>query len=168
MTHPDPPPHPAAPVYRGLSAAIGRGHSRPLTITRTLGALALIVVGAVHYQQYHYDFYSSVPTIGPLFLANFIAATALGLFLLPPIRPLRRVGSLPDQLAAVGGLAVSAGAFAGLLVSEHTPLFGFSEHGYRFAIVLALASEAVAMAMLMLFLFAGYRSAQPDHAHRSH
>ena len=43
-------------------------HTRSLTATRMLGALALLVIGGVHYQQYHYAFYSSIPTIGPLFL----------------------------------------------------------------------------------------------------
>ena len=69
-----------------------------LTVTRTLGALALLVVGAVHFQQYQYEFYSSIPTIGPLFLANFVAATALGLFLLVPIRhPRGRLRKLVDE-----------------------------------------------------------------------
>lgn len=39
-----------------------------------------------------------------------------------------------------------------LLISEHTPLFGFREHGYRFAIVFAITSEAIAIAMLAGFL----------------
>jgi hypothetical protein len=55
-------------------------------------------------------------------------------------------------MPAAAGVSVAAAAFAALLISEHTPLFGFSEHGYRFVIVLALASDAVAMAMLPLFL----------------
>jgi hypothetical protein len=128
---------------------------RTLTITRTLGALALLAVGGVHYQQYHYAFYSSIPTIGPLFLVNFVAATVLGLFLLPPFRPLKRLGHRPDQLAALAGIGVAAGAFVALLISEHTPLFGFRENGYRFAIVFALASEALAVLMLALFLWSG-------------
>jgi hypothetical protein len=134
-----------------------------LTATRTLGALALLVVGGVHYQQYHYDFYSAIPTIGPLFLLNAIAATALGLFLLSPFRVHGRMGTLLDRLAALAGVGVAAGAFVGLLVSEHTPLFGFREHGYRFAIVLALASEAAVAVMLALFLIGGLtRARQPS------
>jgi hypothetical protein len=89
-------------------------HAHPATTTtaRTLGALALLVVGGVHFQQYHYEFYSAIPTIGPLFLANFVAATGLGLFLLAPVRPLARLGSLSHQLAALarrGGLGGGAG-----------------------------------------------------------
>jgi hypothetical protein len=128
--------------------------------TRTLGALALLVVGGVHYQQYHYDFYSAIPTIGPLFLANFVGATALGLFLLSPFRVPGRLGPTLDRLAALAGLGVAAGGFVGLLVSEHTPLFGFSEHGYRFAIVLALVAEAVVMVMLALFLIGEFTRAR--------
>jgi hypothetical protein len=127
-----------------------------VTVTRMLGGLALLVVGGVHFQQYQYEFYSSIPTIGPLFLANFAAATALGLFLLVPIRrPSGRLRKLVDQVTALSGVGVAAGAFVGLLISEQTPLFGFMEHGYRFAIVLALASEAVAIAMLTLFVVRG-------------
>ena len=124
-----------------------------LTVTRTLGGLALLVVGGVHFQQYQYEFYSSIPTIGPLFLATFVVATTLGLFLLAPVkRSSRRRRKLVDAAAALLGVGVAAGAFVGLLISEHTPLFGFMEHGYRFAIVLALTSEAVAIAMLTLFV----------------
>jgi hypothetical protein len=127
-----------------------------LTVTRTLGGLALLVVGGVHFQQYQYEFYSNIPTIGPLFFAAFVTATALGLSLLVPSSRLSgRRRRLFHDAAALAGVAVAAGAFVGLLVSEHTPLFGFMEHGYRFAIVLALASEAVAIAMLTTFVVRG-------------
>ena len=130
-----------------------------LTVTRALGGLALLVVGGVHFQQYQYEFYSSIPTIGPLFLATFVVATALGLFLLVPVRRSSgRRRKFMDTVAALLGVGVAAGAFVGLLISEHTPLFGFMEHGYRFAIVLALTSEAVAIAMLAMFVARGPRS----------
>jgi len=123
-----------------------------LTVARTLGGLALLVVAGVHFQQYQYEFYSSIPTIGSLFLATFVVATALGLFLLVPVRRSSgRRRKFMDTVAALLGVGVAAGAFVGLLISEHTPLFGFMEHGYRFAIVLALTSEAVAIATLTLF-----------------
>ncbi len=136
-------------------------HTRLLTATRTLGALSLFVVAGVHFQQYQYDFYSTIPTIGPLFLANFVGAAALGLFLLAPARLFGRFGTILDRLAALAGIGLAAGAFVGLVISEQTPLFGFMEHGYRFAIVLALASEAVTIVLLAIFLIAGrpHRSA---------
>jgi hypothetical protein len=130
--------------------------TRAVTATRTLGALALLVIGGVHYQQYRYAFYSSIPTIGPLFLLNFIAGTALGLFLIVPVRPrLGRRGKLLDQVAALAGIGVAAGALVALLISEQTPLFGFMEHGYRFVIVLTIASDSAAIVMLTLYLLCG-------------
>ena len=42
---------------------------------RYLGALATLVVGAVHLQQYA-DFISDVPTIGVLFLLNGLGAAS--------------------------------------------------------------------------------------------
>jgi hypothetical protein len=142
-----------------------RAYTPSLTATRTLGALALLVMGGVHYQQYRYAFYSSIPTIGPLFLANFIGATALGLFLLTPVRSrLGRRGRSLDRVAALAGVGVAAGGLVALLISEHTPLFGFMEHGYRFVIVLAIASDAAAITMLALFLVRTRISPRTAHA----
>jgi hypothetical protein len=122
-------------------------------VTRLLGAITLLLIGGIHYQQYHYAFYSAIPTIGPLFLLNFISATALGLLLLAPGRSrLGRFRRLLDQLAALAGIGLAASGLAALLISERRPLFGFMEHGYRFVIVLTIASEAAAIALLTLFL----------------
>jgi hypothetical protein len=130
-----------------------RTHTPLATASRTLGALALLLIGGLHYQQYQYDFYSAIPTIGPLFLLNAISGTALGLYLLAPVRSrLGRRGKLLDQFAALSGIGVAAGGLAGLLISEHTPLFGFMEHGYRFVIVLAIAADAAAIVLLTVFL----------------
>lgn len=130
-----------------------RTGSRVVTATRMLGAIALLLIGGIHYQQYRYAFYSAVPTIGPLFLANFIGATALGLFLLAPGKSrIGRLGNLLEQLAALAGVGLAASGIAALLISEQTPLFGFMEQGYRFVIVLTLTSEAAAIALLTLFV----------------
>jgi hypothetical protein len=130
-----------------------RTRSRSLTAARTLGAITLLLIGGIHYQQYRYAFYSAIPTIGPLFLLNFIGGTALGLFLLAPGKSrLGRLGNVLEQLAALAGVGLAASGLAALLISEHTPLFGFMEHGYRFVIVLTISSEAAAIALLTLFL----------------
>jgi hypothetical protein len=129
-----------------------------LRASRTLGALALLVVGVVHLEQYTVAHFSVIPTIGPLFLANFIGATITGLILLVPLRASvgpRRLRF--DSGAAWAGSAVAAGSFAALLISEHTPLFGFMEYGYRVEIVIALAAEAVAIISLGVFLAAAAR-----------
>jgi hypothetical protein len=84
-----------------------------------------------------------------------VAATALGLFLLSPIRFGGRAGAILDRGAAIAGVGLAAGGFVSLLISEHASLFGFTEHGYRLAIVLALASEALAIVSLTFFLVSG-------------
>jgi hypothetical protein len=122
---------------------------------RVVGGVALLVVGGVHYQQYAVEHFSVIPTIGPLFLVNFVAATVLGLVLIAPIGlRARRVPALVDGVAALGGIGVSAGALSALLISEHAPLFGFMEQGYRTAIVIAIASEAAAIVLLGALLAA--------------
>ena len=129
------------------------GRLTVVRIAQLVGALALFTVGGVHYQQYEFAYFSVVPTIGPLFLATFIGATACGLVLLVPIRyGAGRVWLLLDSLVALAGIGLSVGTFAGLLLSEHTPLFGFMEHGYRPAIVLALVAEAIATVSLTVFI----------------
>jgi hypothetical protein len=124
-----------------------------LRIARALGALALLVVGGVHFEQYSAAHFSVIPTIGPLFLVNFIAASTIGLVLLIPVRAAvgpRRL--LFDSVTALAGIGVAGGALVALLISEHTPLFGFMEYGYRLEIVIALAAEAVAVISLCVFL----------------
>jgi hypothetical protein len=124
-----------------------------LHIARAVGANALLVVGGVHLEQYTVAHFSVIPTIGPLFLVNFIAATSLGLVLLVPIRrSARHRRLLFDSIAALAGLGVAVGALAALLISEQTPLFGFMEHGYRLEIVIAIAAEAVAILSLGVFI----------------
>jgi hypothetical protein len=127
----------------------GRERLLALRVARLIGAVALLVVGSVHLEQYTVAHFSVIPTIGSLFLLNFIAATAIGLVLLIPIRAAAGPRRLMfESLAALGGIGVASGAFVGLLISEHTPLFGFMEHGYRLEIVIALAAEAVAIISL--------------------
>jgi hypothetical protein len=122
-------------------------------LVRLLAAIALLAVAGVHIQLYIVEDYRVIPTIGPLFLLTFIGGMVLGLyFLIPASRPAGRIRVLADALAALGGWFLAAGALVGLLVSEHTPLFGFMEHGYRLAIVIALGAEVVAAACLAVFL----------------
>ena len=63
-----------------------------------------------------------------------------------------RLRLLADTTVALSGMGVAAGGLVALIVSEHAPLFGFMEHGYRFAIVFTIASEIVAILALGIFL----------------
>ena len=147
------PQPPINPSRRFAFPPLESNRLRSLRRAQAVGALSLFVVGGVHLEQYYVAYFSVVPTIGPLFLANFIGATVFGLVLLVPIRlSAGRLWLALDSLIALAGIGLSIGGFAGLLVSEHTPLFGFMEHGYRLEIVLALAAEAAATVSLSVFL----------------
>ena len=139
---------PAAARRRALPAAWSLA-------TRVLGALATLAVGAVHLQQYS-KLYSDVPTIGTLFVLNFAGATVLGVALLAPIERLAgRFGHVVVALLALAAIGLAATAFAFLLISEHTGLFGFKEPGYDPAgIAAARISEIAAVVLLGAFLVA--------------
>ena len=117
-------------------------------ILRSLGAMAVLVVGAVHLQQYLGAGFDSVRVIGTLFLLNFAGATVIGLGLLVPAARMRAL----HVLLALGGIGLAGTSFVFLFVSEHMQLFGFQEHGYRAAIVVALLAEAVAVLALTAYL----------------
>jgi hypothetical protein len=129
--------------------------SAGLLAARSLGALSLLAVGAVHLQQYEF-LYSAIPTIGRLFLLNFVGATLIGLALLAPVeRLLGSFGHAAVALLALGGAGQAATAFVFLLVSERTPLFGFMEPGYDPpALMAARVAELVTVGLLGSFLVA--------------
>ncbi len=131
-----------------------------MKIMRRLGALALVVVGGVHLQQYLAG-YSDVPTIGALFILNAIGAFAVAAGLLAPIG--RFLGDRPARLATGGlaavGVMIAAGALAALFVSESQPLFGFMEDGYSTPIVIAIAAEALTTILLAPVAAASLRGA---------
>jgi hypothetical protein len=122
-------------------------------VSRYLGAVSVLVVGGIHAQQYYDAYFSAVPTIGPLFLLSFIAASVVGIILLAPVRLLgRRTGDLILSLAALGAIGIALGTLISLLWSEYMPLFGFMESGYRLAIVLTLLFDGLTTLFLGVFL----------------
>ena len=131
-----------------LSGPAERADRRAPAVLRTIGAIAVLVVGAVHLQQYIGDHFDVVPVIGPLFALNFAGATVIGLGLLVPAARLRAV----HVLLALGGIGLAATSFVLLFVSESRPLFGFQDYGYRPGIVIALVAEAVAVVTLAAYL----------------
>jgi hypothetical protein len=126
---------------------------RPAFALRALGALSLLATGAVHLQQFA-RLYHAIPTIGTLFVLNFAGATALALALLAPLERLAgRRGDAMLVLVATAGIALAAVSFTFLLISEHTPLFGFQEPGYDPpAIAAARAAEVATVLFLGAFL----------------
>jgi hypothetical protein len=143
------------------------------------GALGLLATGADHLQQYTANQFSTVPTIGTLFLMNFIGATVLGVGLLLPMNRIahrladsrRLAGSrrlahaqrvadprrLADQIRAVlalAGVGLATTSLIGLWISETSSLFGFTDHGFRPAIVAAIVAESVTIVALSVYLVA--------------
>jgi hypothetical protein len=121
-----------------------------LKITRLLGALTLVGVGAVHLQQYLGAGYNVLPTIGPLFLLDAIGSGVVAVGLLMPLERLlsERLADLAIGLLALAGLAIAGGSLVALFISESRPLFGFQEVGYTTAIKIAIATEAATLVLL--------------------
>ena len=114
-----------------------------------LGAALLLFVGADHYYEFAARDYSVIPTIGNLFLLNFVSATIVGVALLMPLERLsRRFGSVALAVTAASGAGIAATSLLALLVSEQTKLFGFMEYNYRPEILVAIVSETAAMLVL--------------------
>ena len=153
--HTHSPRDPMLELYGAVRSAGRRERRRDLAgeIARYLGAVSILLVGAVHAQQYYDAYFSVVPTIGTLFLLSFIGAAVAGIVLLAPVRLLgRRVGDLILALAALGAIGIALGTLVSLLISEYTPLFGFMESGYRLAVVLTLLFDGLTTAFLGFFL----------------
>jgi hypothetical protein len=99
-------------------------------VTRVLGAITLIVVGVVHLQAYGGP-YAAVPTIGTLFLVNFVAAATIGAALLLPLERIAgRWATWAVVLVSLAGIGLAGGSLVMLYLSEHGTVFGFHEPGY--------------------------------------
>ena len=170
QTHP---PRPELQLYAAVGQTARRQRGRrelAAEIARYLGAVSILLVGAVHAQQYYDAYFSIVPTIGTLFLLSFIGAGVVGTTLFMPVRLLgRRIGDLILSLAALGAIGIALGTMVSLLISEYRPLFGFMESGYRLAVVLTLLFDGLTMVFLGLFLaivgprlIRSLRSVQPE------
>jgi hypothetical protein len=146
---------PSLHLYDAIRSSASGRRRRELVgeAARYLGAVSILLVGAVHAQQYYGAFFSVVPTIGTLFLLSFIGAGIVGAVLLSPVRRLgREIGDAALVVAALGAISIAVGTFVSLLISEYTPLFGFMESGYRLAVVLTLLFDVMTTVFLGVFV----------------
>jgi hypothetical protein len=114
---------------------------------RMLAALSLLATGAVHLQQYLTG-YSSIPTIGTLFLLNAIAAGLVGFGLAAPIAAVLsdRHADLALGLLATTGALIALSSLVALFISENGTLFGFHESASGSeAVLAAIAAEIAAL-----------------------
>ena len=122
-------------------------------LTLIVGAVAVLATGADHLYEYTANHFSTVPTIGTLFLLNFIAATLVGAGLLLPMqRTAKRFAGPIRALLAVSGIGIAAMSLVGLWISESSSLFGFTDYGFRTTIVVAIVAESVAIVALTAYL----------------
>ena len=121
-----------------------------LQAARRLGAVAILATGAVHLQQYLGQDFQAIPTIGTLFLMNAIGSGIIGLGLLFPVERVvpNRLANAAIALLAAGAVAIAVGALVALFISESGGLFGFTESGYRTAVVLAIIAESATILLL--------------------
>jgi len=110
------------------------------------------------------------PTIGTLFLLNFIAATLVGVALLLPLRRLaKRLADPLRALLALSGIGMAALSLIALWISESSSLFGFTDSGFRSTIVVAIVAESIAVVALTAYLaLADVRVAHPQMRLRTH
>lgn len=107
------------------------------TICR-LAALAVLVIGAIHLDLWLRQGYRNVHVIGPLFLANAVAAAALAVVL-----ALR--GGPGAELA---GLVFAASTLAAFLISVYHGLFGFVATLHGTLQTISLVAEGTAIVLL--------------------
>ncbi len=112
-------------------------------LLRVVGALATLLVGAVHLQQYA-DFIKDVPTIGELFLLNGLGAGVVCVMLATRLR-------MP---AALAGIAVSGGALVSIAISRYADggLFDYVEPTWRGPMLVSVIAEIIAVASLAGYL----------------
>jgi hypothetical protein len=135
-----------------------------------VGAAGVLATGADHLYEYTATGFSTVPTIGTLFLLNFIAATIVGAGLLLPLRRMsQRFADPVRTLLALSGIGIAAPSLIGLLISESSSLFGFTDYGFRPTIVVAIVAESTAIVALTAYLaLAGVRLVVARTDLRSH
>ena len=117
----------------------------------TAGAVLLAIQAAVHVQQY-VSLYHGVRWIGPLFLADGVAS----LVVIAGLAVRRR-----QPVAALAGIALAAGALAGLAVSYGQGLFGWQEVGFDTPIRLAVIAELGAVVALAAALASAVATRTP-------
>ena len=118
-------------------------------LTRLLAAALLLAGGVIHYDLWT-NGYRHIPTIGPLFLANFVGSIVLA----GAVMASRRAG------VTLAGILFAAGSLTALILSRTVGVFGFSETIWTTQAVQTLASELGALATLAVVLGIQLRDAR--------
>lgn len=118
-------------------------------LVRLCAALLLLAGGAVHYELWTSG-YRYIPTIGPLFMTNFIASIGLAAAVVMSRR----------AIVAFAGIAFAAGSLAALVLSRTVGVFGFTETIWTIEAFQTLLSEVGAIVVLAAAMILQLRSAR--------
>lgn len=118
----------------------GRAGARPVIVhvLRVAGAGLLVWIGYIHWLIWH-EGYKYIPTDGPFFLVDAVAAVVLAVALL----------AWPRPAVGLASTAFIASTIAALLVSLWIGLFGFHESISASFVVQSLWLESIATAALL-------------------
>lgn len=122
---------------------------------RFVGGVLVLVVGAVHLQQYA-DFIKDIPTIGELFLLNAAGAGVLAILLATPLHRLAELGGIGYALGTVVALGISRYADGGL--------FDYKETTLRTPVLISVIAALAAAVALAGSLLAGRSAAASPSA----
>ena len=120
-------------------------------LTRSLAAGLLLAGGIIHYNLWQGG-YRHIPTIGPLFLVNFLGSLALAGAVL---------SSRHRLTVTLAGIFFAAGSLVALVLSRTIGVFGFTETIWTPQAVKTLLSEAGAIATLGVALALQLRTPRP-------
>ncbi len=118
-------------------------------LTRLFAAVFLVVGGIVHFNLWRSG-YRSIPTIGPLFMANFVGSIPLAAAVMLSRR----------STVALAGIAFATGSLVALVLSHSVGVFGFTETNWTAPAIKTLASELGAITTLAITLGIQFRAAR--------
>ena len=139
-------------------ARLSWAHPADLVAGRVAVAGLLAWMGWIHLHLWS-NGYRHIPTVGPMFLANFVGAVAVALAVL----------AVPARLlvfAAAGAALTAAGTLGALIISVNVGLFGFRDSSNAPFAHLSIWVEALALAVSLALtarsaLLMAHRRARP-------
>ena len=96
---------------------------------------ALVLVGGVVHLQQFLDGFSSIPVIGPMFLANAVASAVIAALLV----------WRNEWIWVAAAAVMAAGSLAAIVISRDPGLFGYISTTFEAPQVLAVTFEAAAI-----------------------
>ncbi len=116
-------------------------HASPRTVAHALRYVAaafILLNGGVHFYLWWRQSYRVIPTIGPLFMLNAVAALLIAAALLWK----------PWTIAALLGLGFSVATFGGFVLASTRGLFGFVTIWTTPAVVASIAEAGAIVSLL--------------------